>query len=68
MATTAWKVRYKKKLALVAKYADVRRQLESVVLRWQLETSDFLPFQRDPRFPDVDLESPTRQWDRRGES
>jgi len=28
MATTAWKVRYKKKLELVAKYAETRRKLK----------------------------------------
>ncbi len=28
MATTAWKVRYKKREALVAKYADLRRKLK----------------------------------------
>ena len=28
MATTAWKVRYKKKQELVAKYADIRRKLK----------------------------------------
>ena len=29
MATTAWKVRYKKREALVAKYADLRRKLKA---------------------------------------
>jgi small subunit ribosomal protein S14 len=29
MATTAWKVRYKKREELVAKYADLRRKLKS---------------------------------------
>jgi len=28
MATTAWKVRYKKRLAMIAKYADLRRKLK----------------------------------------
>ncbi len=28
MATTAWKVRYKKRLALVAQYAELRRKLK----------------------------------------
>lgn len=29
MATTAWKVRYQKRLALVEKYAEKRRQLKA---------------------------------------
>lgn len=29
MATTAWKVRYKKRLELVAKYAELRRKLKA---------------------------------------
>jgi small subunit ribosomal protein S14 len=29
MATTAWKVRYKKREALVAKYAELRRKLKA---------------------------------------
>jgi len=29
MATTAWKVRYKKKLACVAKYAEIRKKLKA---------------------------------------
>ena len=29
MATTAWKNRYKKRLELVAQYADIRRKLKS---------------------------------------
>jgi len=28
MATTAWKERYKKRLALIEKYADIRRKLK----------------------------------------
>jgi arylsulfatase A-like enzyme len=47
-------------------HAQVRRDMEAVVLRWQVETADVLPFQRDPRFPDVRLEPVAEQWARRG--
>lgn len=53
-------------LADVPEYADVRRRLEANVLRWMVESSDFLPFQKDPRFPKVDLEDPRSQWEKRG--
>lgn len=53
-------------LAEVPAYADVRRDMEAGVLRWMVESSDFLPFQKDPRFPKVELEDPKSQWDKRG--
>lgn len=52
-------------LADLPEYAALRAKMESDVLRWLMETSDFLPFQKDPRFPDVKLESPADQWEKR---
>ncbi|KUI65607.1 Arylsulfatase [Cytospora mali] len=53
-------------LADVPEHAEVRRRLEANVLRFMVESSDFLPFQKDPRFPEVQLESPKSQWEKRG--
>jgi arylsulfatase A-like enzyme len=52
-------------LADLPQHAAVRTKMESDILRWLMETSDFLPFQKDPRFPNVDLESPKSQWEKR---
>lgn len=52
-------------LAEVPEYADVRRRLEASVLRWMVESSDFLPYRKDPRFPEVKLEDPKSQWEKR---
>ncbi|OIW33996.1 sulfatase [Coniochaeta ligniaria NRRL 30616] len=52
-------------LADLPEHAAVRAKMESDILRWLMETSDFLPFQKDPRFPNVDLESPSSQWEKR---
>lgn len=53
-------------LAEVPEHAEVRRRLEANVLRWMVESSDFLPYQKDPRFPEVKLEDPKSQWEKRG--
>ncbi|KAF5527957.1 Arylsulfatase [Colletotrichum aenigma] len=53
-------------LAEVAEYQDVRRRMESVVLRWMVASSDFLPWQKDPRFPAVEMESVADQFRKRG--
>lgn len=53
-------------LADLPEHAALRSKLEGVVLRWMVESSDFLPFQKDPRFPKVELESPLEQWEKRG--
>lgn len=53
-------------LAEVPEYAGVRRRMEANVLRWMVESSDFLPYQKDPRFPKVELEDPKSQWEKRG--
>ncbi|GKT87853.1 sulfatase [Colletotrichum tofieldiae] len=53
-------------LAEAAEYGDVRRRMEGVVLRWMVASSDFLPWQKDPRFPAVEMESVAEQFKRRG--
>ncbi|WQF75678.1 Putative sulfatase, alkaline-phosphatase-like, core domain superfamily [Colletotrichum destructivum] len=53
-------------LAEVGEYADVRRRMEGVVLRWMVASSDFLPWQKDPRFPAVEMESVAEQFRKRG--
>lgn len=53
-------------LAEVPEYASVRSHMEAKVLRWMVESSDFLPYQKDPRFPKVELEDPKSQWEKRG--
>jgi arylsulfatase A-like enzyme len=49
-------------LAARPEYQHVVRMLEAVLLRWQVETSDFLPWRIDPRVPDIELEDPRSQW------
>lgn len=53
-------------LAEMADYSAERRRLEAEVLRWMVSSSDFLPWKKDPRFPDVNLEDPRSQWEKRG--
>ncbi|KAI1641037.1 sulfatase [Biscogniauxia mediterranea] len=52
-------------LAAVPEYAAVRSEMEAAVLRFMVESSDFLPWQKDPRFPKVELKSPLEQWNER---
>ncbi|PLB43434.1 arylsulfatase A [Aspergillus steynii IBT 23096] len=52
-------------LAAHPDYVPLVRMFEAEVLRWLVQTSDFLPWEKDPRFPDVDLESPREQLKRR---
>jgi arylsulfatase A-like enzyme len=52
-------------LAEEPEFIAVRRSFESVVLRWMVESSDFLSWTKDPRFPDVDMEDPKEQWAKR---
>lgn len=40
-------------------------QYEKVVLRWLVQGSDFLPWSKDNRFPEVDLKSPKEQMEER---
>lgn len=52
-------------LADVPALAAVRSKMEGVILRWMIESSDFLPWSSDERFPEVALEAPVEQWERR---
>jgi len=40
-------------------------EMEKAVLKWLVETSDFLPFEKDPRWPTVELKTPREQMDER---
>ena len=48
-------------IAHVPQYTDVVQRFERAILRWMVETSDYVPWQKDPRFPDVHLESTREQ-------
>lgn len=52
-------------LAALPDYQPLVRMFEAVLLRWQMETSDFLPYKVDPRFPEIALEDPRSQWEKR---
>ncbi|KAJ5111974.1 hypothetical protein N7532_000019 [Penicillium argentinense] len=52
-------------LAEVPEYAVLRREMEAAVLKFLMESSDFLPWQRDPRFPETTMKSPLEQWNER---
>ncbi|OGM51276.1 arylsulfatase [Aspergillus bombycis] len=52
-------------LAAEPKYVPVARMLEAEVLRWLVESSDFLPWTKDARFPEVKLKSPREQLEER---
>ncbi|KAI0480286.1 sulfatase [Xylariaceae sp. FL0804] len=52
-------------LAEVPEHAAVRTKMEAVVLKFMVESSDFLPWLKDPRFPNVTLKSPLEQWNER---
>ncbi|KEF58106.1 uncharacterized protein A1O9_06029 [Exophiala aquamarina CBS 119918] len=49
-------------LAHDPEHASVARALESEIFRWMVGGSDFLPWQRDARFPQVQLKSPREQF------
>ncbi|KAJ9154768.1 Arylsulfatase [Pleurostoma richardsiae] len=55
-------------LAGAEQHAAERSRLESSVLRWMVESSDFLPYKKDPRFPEVNLKDPVSQWEERAEA
>ncbi|KAK4934885.1 hypothetical protein LTR10_023958 [Elasticomyces elasticus] len=42
-------------------YANIVRMLENEMFRWMVGGSDFLPWQKDARFPEVTLKSPKEQ-------
>ncbi|CAO3686101.1 unnamed protein product [Umbelopsis vinacea] len=46
-------------------HLDIARTMESAMFKWLVETSDFLPWKKDPRFPEVKLESPLSQLRKR---
>lgn len=52
-------------LAEVPEFAAISSKMEAAVLKFLMEGSDFVPWQRDPRFPVVDLPSPLEQWNAR---
>lgn len=52
-------------LAEDPKYQNVVLQLERVMLRWFVQTSDYLPWAKDPRFPKVDVKSTKEQLEER---
>lgn len=35
--------------------------MERVIMRWMVETSDYVPYELDPRFPEVKLKSTKSQ-------
>lgn len=41
--------------------ADVERRMERALLRWQIETADVIPVEKDPRGPTVALPPPASQ-------
>lgn len=46
-------------------YSAIVLKLERVIMRWMVETSDYVPFELDPRFPKVELESTASQVEAR---
>lgn len=52
-------------LAADPAHLDIARTMESAMFKWLVETSDFLPWKKDPRFPEVKLESPLSQLQKR---
>ena len=45
----------------MSKYADIEAEMREAVLRFLFETSDVIPWEKDPRFPIVNLLSPKKQ-------
>lgn len=52
-------------LAGNADYKEVVDRFEKVTLKWLVEGSDFMPWEKDDRFPHVDLKSPREQMEER---
>lgn len=48
-------------LAADPRYAGIVSQMQAEMFRWMMQTTDALPFQKDPRFPEVKLKSPKQQ-------
>ncbi|CAG8885561.1 unnamed protein product [Penicillium salamii] len=55
-------------LAADPDYGQIIQEMQAEMFRWMIATSDFLPFQKDVRFPPVGLESPQDQYQKRLES
>jgi len=55
-------------LAADPKYGNVVREMQAEMFRWMMQTTDVLPFQKDNRFPPVELDSPKEQYLRRLEA
>ncbi|EXJ82267.1 hypothetical protein A1O3_06080 [Capronia epimyces CBS 606.96] len=52
-------------LAADPRHVPVAKRLEAEIFRWLVEGSDFVPWTKDPRFPDVKLPSPRTQIEER---
>lgn len=52
-------------LAADPEYTPVSKMLEGEVFRWLMESTDFLPWTKDVRFPEVHLKSPREQIEER---
>ena len=52
-------------LAADPRYTPVARMLEGEIFKWLMESSDFLPWKKDNRFPVVKLKSPREQLEER---
>lgn len=52
-------------LAAESEHRDLVAKYEKEVLRWLVEGSDFLPWEKDNRFPQVALKSPKEQMEER---
>ncbi|KAJ5319319.1 uncharacterized protein N7506_012023 [Penicillium brevicompactum] len=46
-------------------FEHIVREMQGEMFRWMIESSDFLPFHKDARFPTVSLESPQDQYNKR---
>lgn len=55
-------------LAADPKYAAVVAEMQGEMFRWMMQTTDVLPYQKDARFPPVELLSPREQYLKRLET
>ncbi|KAK5072907.1 hypothetical protein LTR64_000683 [Lithohypha guttulata] len=52
-------------LAANPRYTPAAKMMEGEIFRWLMEGSDFLPWTKDNRFPEVSLKSPKEQMEER---
>ena len=52
-------------LAAEPGHMERAEKMKSEMFQWLVEGTDFLPFHRDARFPEVNLESPRKQFEKR---